>query len=1023
MIKRVISSFVPVATLVLLAVAPAQAQVGKVTGTVTDIQTGEPLVGAQVYLEGIGRGALTAENGRYFIVNVQPDIYTVVAELIGYQTVRIENVAVSIDQTRNVNFELTPQAIAVEEIRVEIEATPLIETSSTGTRDFISLEDITSLPITSINEALALRNGFLEVPQNTDVVAFTEEQRGINPVRIRGGRNGETLTLIDGVPINNFVFGGPAFQLTPYATQQIDFIRGGFDPQYGNALSGIINIATREASTELEGALEYRTSELAGALGSEADDLADEHLFQGFVSGPVPGTNDKLRFVVAGREDRGVSRVVEFDDVAFDPKFLTPELGFNQPLNVDLWQGWRGLGFDNQRDIFGKATLHVTPAAKLSGWVIDYRRETQPFFFHMLLAEGDPITQCIELYADEELCNKAYGTNTNTDIARASAHQERRVYSVRWDHTVGRTFYEVGVSRFDQSRETCNFFQGICLEDRFANKNFTENFASGGISPDFPASGTEEFFGGEDLESWNLRGDVQSQLSDHHNVGAGIFFQTHDLRFDETRDRGISDVLAVPQVYEAEPWELGFYLQDRIEYDFMTISLGFRVDLGEAGGLFFADPRVPTNGTTALDVCENPGDWQNRQVRFFDDEKGEAVVDTRSADPDWTRQFCTENRDALEEAALIASSDDFVESKRRSQFSPRIGVTFPVTANSNVFFNFGRFSQNPLFNNLFVGTGIGTNAEGTPEAVELISASRGVPFVGNPNLVIEETTSYEVGYLAELFDDYAMQIILFNKDQNGLTGVRTGGLDARGNQIFDEGVTYGTNTPSYPVVVNQDFTTVRGIEVGIRKRLTNYWGFDLNYSLSSATTNAAPPERQLERLVEGDPESFQEITSEIDQTHVFNGAVRFRVGEDAPLEGFLGDVLRHSTLSFIARAASGLPYTPTPPDEAALGFTPDRRELNSGRAPATFQLDLLGQKEFQLANVRYGLFLQVVNLTDNENCIQVSPATGRCDPGAFDFLRRRRGNPVGLGISSTSLDRANWVGQRRKIMMGVRVSF
>ena len=56
--------------LFLLGSTPAFAQTGKVTGVVTDAQTGEPLVGVQVYLEGTGRGALTSENGRFFIVNI-----------------------------------------------------------------------------------------------------------------------------------------------------------------------------------------------------------------------------------------------------------------------------------------------------------------------------------------------------------------------------------------------------------------------------------------------------------------------------------------------------------------------------------------------------------------------------------------------------------------------------------------------------------------------------------------------------------------------------------------------------------------------------------------------------------------------------------------------------------------------------------------------------------------------------------------------------------------------------------------
>jgi len=1002
------------------------AQVGKLTGVVTDVQTGEPLVGVQVYLEGTGRGSLTTENGRYFILNVPPGVYTLVAELLGYQTTQFENVQVSIDITRTVDFQLSPQAIAVGEIRVEVEATPLIETQATGTRDFIGLNDITSLPITTINEALSLRSGFLEVPQNTDILSLTQEERGITPVSIRGGRNGETLSLIDGVPVNNFVFGGPSFQPTPYAIRQVDYARGGFEAQYGNALSGIINISTREGGTQLRGALEYRTSEVAGALGSDSDDLLGASLLQGYVSGPIPGTQDKLRFSISGREDQRAGRVLEFDEQAYDPRFLTPELGFLQPSAWDLWQGWRSFGFNQTRDITGKLTWHVTPSAKLNFTTIDYQRQSQPFMFDYLLAESDPVYDCINLYGDEAMCNKAYGGFNEDEIAPGTFRQDRSIYIARWDHTVGRTFYSIIASRFDQFRETCNWYQGVCLGDRFANLNFTENFRASGVTDIHPASGTGPTFGGEDVKTYMARADVQSQISDHHNVSAGVLYQRHDLKYDEKRDRGVSDILVTEQVYSAKPWEMGFYLQDRIEYDFITIRMGFRVDLSKAAdpGLMFANPLDPTNGTSAFDVCDNPGDWQNVTVRTYDAENDRAVEEVVSADQSWTRSVCAEDRAILNQAAVIATADDFTKAKSRSQFSPRLGITFPVTANSNLFFNFSRFTQNPLYNNQFQGTGVGTTREGTPDGPQIFAANYGVPFLGNPNLVIEETTQYEVGYLAELFDDYALTLVLYSKDQNGLTGVRQGGVDENGNQVFDEGVTYGTNTPSYQVLVNQDFTTVQGLEVGLRKRVSNYFGFDLNYVLSDTRTNAAPPERQTERIVEGDPEASTEITSELNQRHVFNGALRFVFGDETPLTGFFHDVIRNSTASFIVRVASGLPYTPTPATDDLLGFGADdvRREVNSGVAPSTFQMDFLLQKDFWVGNVQYGVFLQVRNLTDAQNCVQVSPSTGRCDEGAFDFLRRRTGNPV-ANPSSTLLDRPQWIGQRREIFLGARVSF
>jgi outer membrane receptor protein involved in Fe transport len=275
------------AAALLLGATPAWAQTGKITGVVTAAQTGEPIAGVQIYIEELQRGALTRENGRYFLINLPVGTYTVVAEIIGYATVRKENVVINVDVTRQVNFELLSRAVEIEEVVVEVQATPLIDVEATGARDVVTAAEIEALPVTDLKEVLALQHGFIDLPDNTDVIAFTDARRGLEPVHIRGGRLGETTTLIDGIPVNNFVFGGPSFFVNRSAVQQLDYIRGGFDAQYGNALSGVINIATKEGGTELRGAAEYQGSGVSGALGSDYDDLRNYHQAEAWARSPA----------------------------------------------------------------------------------------------------------------------------------------------------------------------------------------------------------------------------------------------------------------------------------------------------------------------------------------------------------------------------------------------------------------------------------------------------------------------------------------------------------------------------------------------------------------------------------------------------------------------------------------------------------------------------------------------------------------------------------------------------------------
>jgi len=1028
--------------LVAFALVPslAVAQTGKLTGVATDAQSGQPIDGVQILLQGTGIGALTAENGRFFILNVPVGIYTVVARRIGFQTAERRNVQVLIDVTTPVDFALPPAAQVVEEIQITVAQTPMIQPGVTSSQTAITAQDIEGLPVTSISGVLQLQQGYLQIPDNTELIAFTDSRRNTNaPVRIRGGRPGETLTMLDLIPINNFVFGGEAFDLTREAVSQVDYQRGGFEPQYGNALSGIVNTATREGGANLAGAVSYQTSAAGGALGSTSDDLRDFNLLEGYLSGPIPGTADKLRFLLAGRTSDSADRVLQFDNEVYD--YSNPPTFTNAPHALDLFQGWRAFGYNSERDLFGKVTLYVRPAAKLAVSYANYQRQRQPFDFDYLLTGFDPLTSpAIQTLVDTLAVGggsvgNPQGLSRYQDIVQGSLRVDRDLFSVRWDHTVGRWAYKVAVGQFNQRRQTCNFFNGICLAGRFSDPNFTGQFLAPGISSFHPAAATDEFYGGEDLRTTVLRSDVQSQLTDHHNVQFGVFYQKHHLRYQELRNLGTNDVIVVPQFYEGRPWDAALYFQDKIEYDFLTIKLGARFDFGQAGGLFFADPRNPTNGTTAREVCDGAAIAVQRGLS-----DGTPYSYTDPTDNTLYTGFaaCTKSNDQMQQAANAAQGDDFSQSSRRRTFSPRIGINFPISATSSLYFNFGRFAQNPLYNNIYQNTAIGTLQDdslgngdhvcqygqikpGTTECLPVVfSDNYNVSFLGNPNLLIERATQYEIGYAAELGRLYALTVAVFSKDQQGLSGIQRGGVDSAGNRVFDVGSTYGSGLLNYQVILNQDFQTVRGFEIQLRRRISNYWGFNINYSFSQAATNAPPPDLAFQAEVEqGDPTSRQEIRSEIDQPHVFNAAVNFRVGSEAPRMP-LGRLLKNTSASITLRASSGLPYTPT---LTYQGLDNDQLERNSGRAPGRFQIDVYGSKDWQVGNLRYGAFVRIANLLDTQNCIQVFATTGQCNAGAIDQSRRRQGNTVGEGEPSTFYDRPQYFGERRSVNAGLRLSF
>jgi TonB dependent receptor len=472
---------------------------------------------------------------------------------------------------------------------------------------------------------------------------------------------------------------------------------------------------------------------------------------------------------------------------------------------------------------------------------------------------------------------------------------------------------------------------------------------------------------------------------------------------------GLNNVQVERANYAAKPWDGAFYIQDKIEYDFLTVTLGGRFEYARADGIFFNDPLDPTNGTTQRTVCENPTTFGFAANAFQYTAAGDTVTYRGLA-------ACQRDTSLFRQANEAAFRDDMGNAPTRTAFSPRVGFAFPITETSNAFFNFGIYVQNPLYNNLYQGTGIGTPVEGTPAGPQFRLNS----YVGNPRLESERTTAYEIGYGGQFARNWALQAVAFSKDQSGLSGVRQGGqLRGTENPVVDPGTLYGPSL-NYTVIVNQDFQTVRGFQFVLRRGLANYWGADLNYGYMQVKTNASPPDLEFQRTTEeGDIPPRQEIRSDADQRHTLSAVLRLGVDERTPTFRF-GNLLRNSGLTVTGRVISGFPYTPT---FTFTGGASDRLLRNSGTGPTAFFVNAEARKSWNVSNLRYQTFVRVSNLFDQKNCAQVFATTGNCNGGASPQARLAAGNFTGEGELSTFFDRPQYLYDRRFVNAGVRVDF
>ena len=172
--------------------AHAQAS-GKLSGRVTDAD-GLPVPGASVLVLETTRGATTDVDGYYTILNVDAGTYAVQVSFIGYTTLRVENVDVNIGQTTTVNAELQSATAEIDEVVVRAERPP-VEVDVSNSRANIGSEEIQSLPVASVENAVELQagvqNGLSIRGSGADEVAFQ-----VNGLTLRDGRNNAPFTNI-----------------------------------------------------------------------------------------------------------------------------------------------------------------------------------------------------------------------------------------------------------------------------------------------------------------------------------------------------------------------------------------------------------------------------------------------------------------------------------------------------------------------------------------------------------------------------------------------------------------------------------------------------------------------------------------------------------------------------------------------------------------------------------------------------------------------------------------------------------
>ncbi|HUI29143.1 MAG TPA: TonB-dependent receptor [Candidatus Acidoferrales bacterium] len=926
---------------------------GKIAGRVVDGSSKEPLVGATVMVVGTSFGAATDLDGRYVILNVQPGVYTVRASAVGYQPVESKNNNVSIDLTTEVDFELNESAVTTEPVVVTAQK-PLVQKDMTASTAVVSSSQIEAMPVTSMQDVLNLQAG-IYVDRDLHLHA-------------RGGRWGEVTYMIDGVPVTDSYDGSTVVDVNKNSIQEMQLVTGAFNAEYGQAMSGIVNIATKTGGDEFKGSItayggSYATSHSDIFAGLQKIDPLSIRWLEGSLDGPI--VSDKLFFYADARyyytagDLMGIRKFNTYDRtnaIAASPSdWIIRATGNGQV--VPLAPYLEGYGQ-------GKLTYKVTPEFQLS------------YNFILDNARGKDFDWSYKYNPDGELSNFKKGYLNTLNLT----------------HTLNpSTFYTLGLSYYFRDYREYLDESPFSISDLFARQDpFNQQYVHTALlqAPEgtFLTGGTNMAHNIHSTNTYVAKFDITSQVSDEHMIKAGLEFdqyqlflhninlqmQGKDIERNPITDADTNAFLESPifipgtespnnLMYLHKPQQFSAYLQDKMEYKSLIVNLGVRLDWFHPDGQILASPADPN-----VYAPVEP-QYQDSVIAPVGSRiNGVTVTSTNQHDLAVQQRMKFWYRNA---------SDKY-------QLSPRLGVSFPITDRGIVHFSYGLFFQMPSFDELYQSPGYKLQLAG--------NSNLGV--IGNPDLQPEETTSGELGLQQQLTDDISIDITGFFRDIRNLAGTL--------NEIeYVAGGSY-----EYSKFVNTDFGFVKGIVISVDKRFSNSISATVDYTFQIAKGDASDPNAAFNLRNSGVQPETQLIPLDWDQQHTLNASLNYDNADDWGA-------------SFIFRYGSGTPYTPQGLSNVG------ELVYNSGLKPSTYNLDARLYKNFKLGTTLLSIFLSVNNVLDTKNAVNVYNDTGLPDVSLAEESLLQSNPSQRVATVQDWYTNPSFYSEPRRVEFGTTISF
>lgn len=808
---------------------------GILEGTIKDKSTGEFVIGANVLVLGTRQGASTGVSGYYQIPNLRAGVYDIRISAVGYQPVIYRNVTIVPDLRTKLSVELVPSALELQEIEVIAER-PLVQRDVTATMYTVTDVKIDKLPVNSLQDIVALQTG------------VTREGN------IRGGRGTEVMYLVDGFPIQDVIGGGSGSDLPKSSIVEMTIQTGGFDAEYGNALSGVVNAVTKTGGNSHQFMVRVDNDHIG--TGDQTNKTSELEMSAG---GPI--SKDKIFYFLAND--------IFITDTRWWQDF---QLYFSSPILRDI-------------NGFGKVDFHFSPNMKLAAQY---------------------------LYSARKWRDYEFSWRYNLDGLPSRRRDSYRAALV-WSHTFSpNSFYTLSLSQYHLRSEIGQGDKSSIDTTPYEYEFFLKYVVQGGRA--WRVTSRQNIY--------TIKADLTSQISPLHLFKAGIEFNQYDIMGDILEvepqktfyGKPLADVppLSFSSVYQYYPRTGSAYIQSKIqnEEDGALLNIGVRYD--------FLAPRAERPAIELVPKTKN--EFEQKVTGF-------------------------------------------VPAKFKSRFSPRFGLSLPVSKDLFFFANFGFYFQYPLFDYLYSG-------------LNPVLINKTVPaLIGNPDLEPETTRMWEFSLKYILPHDIVATVTYFTKQTDNLIDTKTF-IPSKTRLAGDYGFAEYVNSPS---------ANARGLEAVITKERGKFITGTVSYTYMEARGVSEGVSQGINYFQWGFPVPAVEYFLSWDQRHTVKAVGAL----DLPWDVVMNVVWQFYT---------GRPYTYYPSKDGFTADDPTRVFFpNNRRMKDNSTVDLKIAKEISLdvqRSRRLYVYADVRNALNEKNVRWVD-SNGKVggelgDPSGYFEARRTR---------------------------------